>query len=212
MSSEVSCGKEKEIQRFNVRYLTLLTERCLKECGRVVSLIQFPVFKKFVDERLKKDVGYYSLCLDLAEELYEAGCNASDEDIENLLEETKEIDRKFIRAISHLPLRLTMEYDEIKNFRKERTILLLDLYLQLLKVGDEDTTYKEMVKGAYKKNDYIELNDNLLDLYAEEIFIINNSLRSLIPMDVNTLSHRLFCTMQDMGRKLNREVADEIYN
>lgn len=205
-------SKREEIERFNKKYLTLLTKRCIKECGRVVSLIQFPVFKKFVNERLKKDLGYYSLCLDLAVELYEANCKASDEDIENLLEETKEIDRKFLGAISHLPLRLTMEYEEIENFRKERTILLIDLYLQLLRVGDEDATYKEMVKGAYKKNDYIELNDSLLDLYAEETFIINNSLRSLIPMDVNTLSHRLFCTMQDMGRRLNREVADEIYN
>lgn len=204
-------SKGDEIQRFNTKYLTLLTKMCLKECGRVVNLIHFPVFKKFVDERTRKDLSYYSLCLDLALEIHEAGCKASEEDIDDLLEETKEIDRKFLRVLSHLPLRISMDYEEINKFRRERTILLLHLYLKLLNAGDEDATYEEMVKGAYKKKDFIELNNSLLNLYAEETFIINSSLKSLIPMDVETLSHRLFCTMQDMGRKLNREVADEIY-
>lgn len=69
-----------------------------------------------------------------------------------------------------------------------------------------------MVKGAYSKKDYIDTNNTLLDLYAEEIFILNSSLKSLIPLDVEGLAHRLFCTMQEIGRKMIREIADEIYS
>lgn len=200
-----------EIQKFNTKYLNLLTERCLKECGRLVSLFHFPVFKKFVDERVKKDLSYYRLCLDLVFRLNDKGLRVSKEDIDDLLDDAKDIDKKFINAISYLPLRLTMDYETIDKFRRERTVLLVNLYLKLLKRGDENTTYKEMVKGSYKKKEFIELNNNLLDLYAEETFIINSSLRTLIPMDVNAMANRLYCTMQDMGRGLNTEVANEIY-
>ncbi|MBI5198815.1 MAG: hypothetical protein HZA09_02230 [Nitrospirae bacterium] len=200
-----------EIQKFNTKYLNLLTERCLKECGRLVSLFHFPVFKKFVDERVKKDLSYYRLCLDLALSLNDKGSRVSREDIDDLLDDAKDIDKKFINAISYLPLRLTMDYEKIDKFRRERTVLLVNLYLKLLKRGNEKITYKEMVKGSYKKKEFIELNNNLLDLYAEETFIINSSLRTIIPMDVNAMANRLYCTMQDMGRGLNTEVANEIY-
>jgi hypothetical protein len=200
-----------EIQKFNTKYLNLLTERCLKECGRLVSLFHFPVFKKFVDERVKKDLSYYRLCLDLALRLNDKGLRVSKEDIDDILDDAKDIDKKFINAISYLPLRLTMDYEKIDKFRSERTVLLVNLYLKLLKRGNENITYKEMVKGSYKKKEFIELNNNLLDLYAEETFIINSSLRTLIPMDVNAMANRLYCTMQDMGRGLNTEVANEIY-
>ncbi len=200
-----------EIEKFNTKYLKLLTKRCLKECGRAVSLLHFPVFKKFVDERVKKDLSYYCLCLDLAMRLHEEGSGVSREDIEGIIEDAKEIDKKFIRAISYLPLRLTMDYEKIDKFRKERTNLLVGLYLKLLKTGDESVTYNDMVKEAYKKKEFIELNNNLLDLYAEETFVINSSLKSLISIDINGMANRLYCTMQDMGRGLNTDVANEIY-
>lgn len=205
-------SKGDEIEKFNTKYLKLLTKRCLKECGRAVSLLHFPVFKKFVDERVKKDLSYYCLCLDLAMRLHEEGSLVSKEDIEGIIEDAKEIDKKFIRAISYLPLRLTMDYEKIDKFRKERTNLLVDLYLKLLKTGDESVTYNDMVKEAYKKKEFIELNNNLLDLYAEETFVINSSLKSLVSIDINGMANRLYCTMQDMGRGLNTDVAEEIYN
>jgi len=205
-------SKGDEIERFNKKSLILLSERCLRECGKAVSLLHFPVFRRFVNERLKRDLTYYRLCLDFAIELQETGLKASEDDIEGILKEAVEIDRRFLRAISYLPLKLTIDYKEINRFRKERTVLLLGLYLNLLRVGYEDASYKEMVKGAYKKKDFIELNDSLLDLYAEEIFIINSSLKAMVPIgDIEAIAHRLFCTMQDMGRRLNREIADEIY-
>jgi hypothetical protein len=204
-------SKGDEIEKFNTKYLKLLTKRCLKECGRAVGVLQFPVFKKFVDERVKKDLSYYRLCLDLALSLHEESSRLSREDIEEILDDAKEIDKKFIKAISYLPLRMTMDYEKIDKFRKERTNLLVGLYLKLLKTGDESVTYNDMVKEAYKKKEFIELNNNLLDLYAEETFVINSSLKSLIPMDINGIANRLYCTMQDMGRGLNTDVANEIY-
>lgn len=155
---------------------------------------------------------YYRLCLDLAIELHEAGYKASEKDVEELLNEAKEIDRKFLVSILHLPLRLTMDYEKINKFRKKRTSLLVGFYLKLLKAGADGATYKEMVRRVFKKKDFVELNDNLLNIYTEESFIINSSLKSLIPMDVKALAHRLFMHMRSVGKKLNREVADEIYD
>lgn len=205
-------SKSDEIQRFNTKYLNLLTKKCLKECGRLVSLLHFPVFKKFVDERVRKDLSYYRLCLDLALRLYEENSRVSREDIDDLLDDAKEIDKKFIKAISCLPLRLTMDYEKIDKFRRERTILLVNLYLKLLKTGDKKVSYKDMVNEAYKKKEFIELNNNLLDLYAEENFIINSSIKSVIPMDIDGMANRFYCIMQDLGRGLNTEIANEIYN
>lgn len=84
-------AEEDEIQRFKARFLNLLTERCLEECGRAISPLHYPVFKRFVNEKTKKELNLYRL-------------------------------------------RLTMDYEEINKFRKERTYILLDLYLKLFSV------------------------------------------------------------------------------
>ncbi len=154
---------------------------------------------------------YYRHCLDLAIELQQAGYKVSNEDIDELLNEAKEIDRKFQRSIFHLPLRLVLDYEKINKLRKRRTFILVNLYLRLLKAGDEDATYKEMVMKTFKKRNFIELNDTLLDLYSKESFILSSSLRSLIPMDVQALAERLYLHMRGLGRRLNREAASEIY-
>ena len=154
---------------------------------------------------------FYRLCLDLAIELKEAGHKASGKDIEWLLNEAREIDRKFQKSILYLPLRLAMDYKKINKFRTKRAFILVNLYLRLLKAGDENTTYKAMVKRAFKEKGFIELNNTLLNLYAEETFVINSSLKSLIPMDIEIMAQRLFLHMQSLGKKLNREVTDEIY-
>lgn len=154
---------------------------------------------------------YYRYCLDLAIELQQAGYKASNEDIDAILREAKEIDRKFQRSIFHLPLRLVLDYEKINKLRKRRTFILINFYLRLLKAGDEDATYKEMVMKTFKKRNFIELNDTLLDLYSKESFIISSSLKSLVPMDVKALAERLYLHMRGLGRRLNREVASEIY-
>ncbi|MBI5198814.1 MAG: hypothetical protein HZA09_02225 [Nitrospirae bacterium] len=154
---------------------------------------------------------YYRHCLDLAIELQQVGYKVSNEDIDELLNEAKEIDRKFQRSIFHLPLRLVLDYEKINKLRKRRTFILVNLYLKLLKAGDEDATYKEMVMQTFKKRNFIELNDTLLDLYSKESFILSSSLRSLIPMDVMALAERLYLHMRGLGRRLNREAASEIY-
>ncbi len=202
--------KEKEILRFAEWFLETLSERCIRYCGRAVSAVQQPVFRKFLSRRVKREYQFYRLCLDTASVLSEASMPLSEEDIEEVMEESIELDRRLLRDIRFLPVRIEFHYEKILPLRRERTRKLITLFMRLLATeGAED--YDAMVRKAFGKEEFRELNNEIVELYAEEAFLINSTIRSVIEIDSEALANRMYCSMLDVGIGLDREVADRIF-
>lgn len=202
---------EKEILRYAGCFLDTLVERCLKKCGSSLSSLQFPVFKKFLSYRVKRELQFYGLCLDLASVLTEADSVLKDHDLDELVEESIELDNRLERDITLLPLRIRFDYEKILPVRKERIKKQIYLFMQILS-SDDAGCYHDMVRKAFNKELFLELNNDLLELYAEEAFIINASLKSLIRFDSVGMAHRMYCSMLDLGIGLNGETAGAIFS
>jgi hypothetical protein len=202
-------NKEKEIMKFGEWFLSTLSERCLQNCGKSLSVIQYPVFKKFLAHRIKREIQFYKLCLDMASMLVETGTEIAIEEIEEIIEESMELDKRFKRDITFLPLRVNFDYDKIFPLRKSRTERQVNLFARLLRADGAD--YHQMAKKAFQKNEFFELHNDILELYAEEAFVINQSIKALIDFDAERTSHRVHCSMLDIGFTLDRQLADDIF-
>ncbi|MEC4686185.1 MAG: hypothetical protein VST71_10695 [Nitrospirota bacterium] len=202
--------KETEIMRFAKWFLYALSERCIKYCGKAVSSVQFPVFKKFLFARIKRELQYYRLCLDMAAVINEAGSGICAMDVEEVIEGSIDLDCRLKGDIRFLPIRIDFKYEKILPLRKERTERLIHLFVRLLgSVEAED--YDDMVRKAFKKEEFLELNNEILELYTEEAFVVNQSITSLVNVDSEAIAQRMYCSMLDVGIGLNRELTECIF-
>jgi len=175
-----------------------------------MGTLELPVFKKFLSYRVNRELEFNEACLSIASVLYENNLKLTTEEIDELAETTKLLDKKLLRDIKLLPLRINFDYKMITPLRRKRIELLVSLFLALLRT-EGTSSYEEMVYSAFDMNQYLDINNEILELYSEEAFIINSTIKSIIKIDTESLAHKMYCMMIDVGYKLNREIAERIY-
>lgn len=196
--------------RFGEWFLSTLSDQCVENCGRALSAIQFPVFRKFLKSRIKREVQFYNVCLNMAEMLVDTGTNLDEHDVEEIIDESMELDRKFKRDITLMPVRVEFDYIVILPLRRERTRHQVGLFTKLLRSGGQE--YEDMARLSFDRTEFLDIHNEILELYAEEAFIINLALRPLIDIDTEGTAYRVHCSMLDIGFKLNREIAGKIFS
>lgn len=199
--------KEREIIDFAEDFLNILSRKCLLNCGRIMSPVQLPVFRKFLSYRTRREMQYNKLCLDTAAVLNEADFDISDEDVDEIVEESMDIDNRLTRDIRLLPIRLSYDYDKLLPFRKERSRKNTYLFKRLL-ASDSASEYAEMARKSFQRGEYIDINKEILELYAEEALIINSAIKSLIKIDMQKVALMMYSRMIEVGNELNQEIAD----
>ena len=206
----MALNKKKEILRFAEWFLDAMSERCLKQCGGSLPAFHYPVFKKFLKFRVKREFRVYEECLSLASILSEAGCSVSATDIDEVVRESIQVDNRLKSDVVFLPIRIHFDYDQILLFRRKRLGKQVDLFKCLLSV-DKPDNYHDMVRRAMSPEEYLSRNNELIELYTEEAFIINSSLTSLVNVDSEAIAQKMYCSMLDVGIVLNKEIAVTIY-
>ncbi|RMG71696.1 MAG: hypothetical protein D6710_05730 [Nitrospirae bacterium] len=204
-------GKKEQIMKHAEEFLNSLSRQCISHCGKRFSAVELPVFKKFLNYRVKRELEFYRLCLEHAVLLHEAGTKLTAQDIDEILEESISIDKKLLRDIRFLPLRIEYDYNRILPLRRKRTELQLKLFYRLLEANSSED-FSQMVKEVFTKQQYLDINNDIVELYTEEAFIINSSIKSIIKIDSEVLAHNMFCSMLDVGFKLNREFSKRLFN
>ncbi len=207
----MSINREKELLSYAEGFLKELSKRCLFHCGKGLSAFQLPVFKKFLSCRIRRELQFYKLCLNQAVVLVEAGADISEDDITEVLYESFKVDEGLKRDIIFLPIRIDYDYDKLIPPRRKRIEKHIILFKRLLSAGN-GKDYDGMVRKSFSKDEFIGINDDIVELYAEEAFILNLSLKSVIPVNSEDLAHKMYCSMIDVGFKLNRESAERIFN
>ncbi len=191
-------------------FLDKLTERCLLECSKVLIPFGVPVFRRFLQYRSQRELELNQQALETAEVLHTTGTGLSKEDIEDLLDASRSIDRKLQRDIFLLPIRITFNYDAILPVRRKRLELLTLYFKRLLDTCQR--SYKDMVRHALTRQSYLDINTDVVELYAEEAYEVNLGIRSPIKIDLEQMAQRIHCSMIDVGIKLIRQEAEEIYS
>ncbi len=187
-----------------------LSFMCLEECGRNLSSVERAVMKRFLSARIKRETEFIRECLEMAETVMETGGALSTVDINDVLEHSYTIDRKLLRDIRFLPMELSYDYNDINPFRRERIAKQIFFFLRLLGVSGGGC-YEEIVRNACNYAEYLKLNEEILDLYAEEAYIINSSIRTPFMRVKKDLADRIYCSMLDIGRRLLRGETERIF-
>jgi hypothetical protein len=202
--------REKEIMKFAGWFLHELLHRCLKECGKNVSAVQYPVFKKFLTCRVKRELEYYKQYLNKAVVLNEENMDLDEHDLDELMEDSRDVDKCLSRDILLLPIRIRFDYDKIIPLRRERARKQVALFRRLLSAGN-GSNYHELVRNAFGKQEFLDLHNEILEIYAEETYTINASLTSVIDVDSEGMANRMHCSMIELGFRMNTELVKTIF-
>lgn len=203
--------KETIIMKHAEEFLSALSRHCISHCGRNFSTVEMPVFKKFLNYRVKRELEFYRHCLEHASVLRESGTRLTSEDIDEIIDESIGIDKKLLRDIRFLPIRISFNYKRILPLRRKRAELQIRLFYRLLGASSSDS-FSSMVKEVFSKKEYLDINNDIVELYTEEAFIINSTIKSIIKIDSETLAHNMYCSMLDVGFKLNRDFAKRLFD
>jgi hypothetical protein len=207
----VSFNREKEILGHAKWFLQTLARRFLKESKKGFSSVQYPILKKYIICRTERELQFYRSYQERASLLVETGSKISEHDLDELMEDSFDMDRCFTRDIILLPIRIHYDYDKILPLRRERIRKQTSLFMRLLST-DGATDYNDLLKRTFKKNEYLEVHDELVELYADETFIINASLKSVIDIDSYGISWRMRSLVIETGMRMNREKAVLIFD
>lgn len=198
------------IQKYGEMFLRELSFMCLEECGRNLSSVERSVMKRFLNARVRREAEFIKECLEMAETVRETGGELSTNDVDEVMEHSYTIDRKLLRDIRFLPIELSYDYNDINPFRRERIRKQTLFFLKLL--GVSGGCYEEIVRKACNDAEYLKLNEEILDLYAEEAYIINSSIRTPFMLVKKDLADRIYCSMLDIGRRLLKGETERIFS
>jgi len=125
----------------------------------------------------------------------------------DLLQATRDIDRRFLDKVGRFPVEIVVRYDEIAPFRARRIRLLHEAASRILR-GDEPRP-RNALRVAYSQDEFARLQHELFRLYAEEVRSLSRSVRlpgPLVPLR-EMIARELLDVMLRVAWPLAREIA-----
>jgi hypothetical protein len=204
--ANILCEKDEALLReFSRRVVRRVT-------GRAVPF-RLPFLGDYIDANVMKEVEKDRIVIRRASEVFHAGRGVSDMDREALFEETKAVDRTFVRHLRIPVFSLTVRYEDFADIRKKRIRLLADEVHTVLRTWDDAAALEETLRAAYSPDRFKESLTEILHLYNLETRILSRSVRFLPPFHgvMAKFADVLFHTMEAESRELVEDYANKIY-
>ena len=168
-----------------------------------------PVLALNVDKEMHKD----ALVIRRAGQALAAGLPPSRETLRELLDATKEIDRKFLAQVGSLPVRIVIPYEEIAPVRMDRIERLSGAAYRVLEAWRLQCGVRAAVQASYSRPDLERLLLDLLQLYALEVRILSRSVRlpALLAPVRERIAQSVHGIMTDTARRLASELTGVVY-
>lgn len=204
---EVLCSKDAELMHeFSRRSIERLKNRFMFEAF-------LSIFEGFIEENVNKEIEKDGLVIENAARLFDSGRLMEDDDIEQIFEETKNVDRRFLKRLSASPLFIEVDYESIAGIRKERIGVISGMVYELLRRWDEFPTFFSLVKGAYPKSGFRDALYKILHLYCIETRALQGSVRFIDSLQ-KVKEHfidTLFSVMEAVAAELPGVITGKIY-
>ncbi len=181
--------------------------------------VVLPRLEPFLALNVAKEVQKDNLLIQRVGEACEAGAPPGFETREQLLKDTKEIDRAFLARVADFPIGIIIPYDEIEPVRLRRIERLLTASYRILDVWREDhktrkaNTARAALQACYPRADFERLLFDLLRLYAEETRALSRSLRlpALLAPLRDSFAQSLYGVMQEVAMRLAIDLTRTVY-
>ena len=178
--------------------------------GSVLSLT-LPVFSRYLDANVGKEVEKDRLIIREAAEASFAGRPACDLDLEDIFEKTKSVDKTFLEGLSIPAFSLSVRYSDFADIRIQRIWRIAQTVYAVLKNWPDDTSFDEAVRSAYSEYEFRHILDEVLQLYSLETRMLGDAIRSPFRKTILVYLTSLFDAMERVREGLAATYAKNIF-
>ena len=201
------CSRDKDLlYEFSKRTLKRLSSRS-------PLLLPLPIFQKYMDMNVMKEVEKDRLIVEHAAAVFSGGREIGPEDVDEVFETTKDVDRVYVRRLSIPSLSIKVRYEDIAEIRKQRIDYLSRAVFSLLSAWKDAESFEDAVKKTYSAEGFREAITEILHLYNIETRKLNRSIKLIPPfhMAMEAFAEALFRTMEEVAKDMVDGCAKRIY-
>ncbi|MBI3096564.1 MAG: hypothetical protein HYY97_16975 [Rhodocyclales bacterium] len=204
----------RSLARLNGRILHTYSQRTIAALRAVLPLrLALPHLESVLALNVGKEVEKDTLVIRRAREA--AGADTADRNdvLAQLLQTTKDIDRRFLARVGRFPVEIVVRYEDIAPIRARRIKLLHEAATKILAARDSQRHMGRAVHTSYSREEFAQLLYELFRLYAEETRSLSRSVRlpmPLVPLR-ELIGQELLNVMTRVARTLANEIAAEAF-
>lgn len=215
-------GARDSVQMEHAGALAALNRRILEEYSRRTSQalsaalpfrLALPHLEQILASNVGKEVEKDALVIRRAGAAVEVGALPSREDLHELLEASKAIDRAFLAGVGRLPIGIVISYDEIAPLRLQRIERLCHAAFRVLEAWQPGHGVRTAIRASYGRADLERLLLDLLRLYALETQVLSRAVRlpALLTPLRDRIGQGLARIMNETARRLAYNLAGMVY-
>jgi len=202
--------------------LVALNRKILQEYSRRTSealsaalpfRVALPHLERLLASNVGKEVQKDALVIRRAQDAAVLGSPPSRENLHELLDATKNIDRDFLAGVGHLPIGIVISYDEIAPLRLQRIERLCHGSFRILQAWQPGRGLRSAIHASFARAELERLLLDLLRLYALETQVLSRAVR--LPALLSPLRDRigqgLNRVMNETARRLAYSLAGMVY-
>ncbi len=172
-----------------------------------------PVFRSFLEINVRKEVEKDRLVIQRAAAARRAGGAPGQVDLKPLLQQAREIDRRFLHQAAVFPVNIHIEYRDIEQIRERRIEKQLAAAYGLIARWEATPHFRAAVAGLYTQAEFESLLRDILLLYSTETRALSRSVR--IPHILNiardSVSDAVYTVMTGVADDLAGELSRRVY-
>lgn len=204
----------RSLARLNGQILHTYSQRTIAALRAILPLrLALPHLESVLALNVGKEVEKDTLVIRRARE--PAGADTADRNdvLAQLLQTTKDIDRRFLARVGRFPVEIVVRYEDIAPIRARRIKLLHEAATKILAARDTQRHMGRAVHTSYSREEFAQLLYELFRLYAEETRSLSRSVRlpmPLVPLR-ELIGQELLNVMTRVARTLANEIAAEAF-
>lgn len=168
-----------------------------------------PILARNVGKEQQKD----ALVIRRAGAMLAEGRQVDRDVMRELLDATKDIDRRFLAQVGTLPIRIVVPYDEIAPIRLRRMERLFDAANRILGAWRSRPRLRAAVQESYPREELERLLEDLLRLYAVETRVLSRAMKLpalIVPLREH-IAQSLYEIMNDVSKRLAGELSGAVF-
>jgi hypothetical protein len=188
------------------------SRRSLEEVqvGAVLSLA-LPVFSRYLDANVGKEVAKDRLIIGETAEAFFAGRPACDLDLEDIFEKTKAVDKTFLDSLSIPAFSISVRYSDFADIRIQRIWRIAQTVYAVLKHWPDGASFGDAVRSAYSEYEFRHILGEILSLYSLETRMLGDAIRSPLHKTILSYLTALFDAMERVREGLAATYAKNIF-
>lgn len=162
-----------------------------------------------VDKEVRKD----AMVIRRAAELVAAGRAPARDDLQQLYDESKRVDREFLEQSRAFPVGIEIRYDEIAPARLARIECLFGAACRIQQAWRCEGRARAALQASFGRMELERLLQELLSLYAEEARLLSHAVRlpKLLVPAREKIAHKLLDTMRQVADRLAADLATLVH-